>query len=495
MSEATATEQRGIPSAALRVEGVLGNAALAVVILSPLPLGSDRPLWWTLLAVLIGLLVAAYAGELALLRRAPPLPVASLMGILLPYLAMLFWAFFQTLSVAPESLWHPLWENAGNVLGGKLAGAISVNPEESLIGILRLTTYAGVFWLFVQLGRDRSFAERTLRVLAYGGFCYALYGLSMHILGIKRILWIAKWAYLESVTSTFINRNSYATYAALGLLCAGALVFDRIRDILSMSASLRRKAKRLIAILASGGLLPLIAAAVLAMALLQTGSRAGTLSAFVGIFVFMVAAAYADLLRWRQAVLSILVLCGAGLMLVGISGGGMVERLDVLDTDESARRAIYELTLRAIGDAPLLGTGLGTFPEIFTIYRSETFETFRTISEAHNSYLENALELGVPATVLLVGAFAAIAEANIVALRRRRRGRLFPALGLASLATVGVHATVDFSLEIPAVAATYAALAGVACAQSFRSRKARRQRTRNGNSPLGTTSGRISPAA
>jgi O-antigen ligase len=239
---------------------------------------------------------------------------------------------------------------------------------------------------------------------------------------------------------------------------------------------------------------PLIAAAILAMALLQTGSRAGTLSAFAGVVVFIVAAAYAELLRWRQAALLIILLCGAGLLLIGVSGSGVVERLDLLDRDESTRRAIYDLVLRAIADAPYLGTGLGTFPEIFTIYRRETFDTYLTISEAHNSYLENALELGVPATVLFLGALAAIAEANIVALRRRRRGRLFPVLGLAALATVAVHATVDFSLEIPAVAVTYAALAGVACAQSFRSRKRRRNRARSAHSSLSAISGSASPA-
>lgn len=495
MSEVTTTDRARVASAPRRFAGLFGGAVLTVVVLSPLPLGSDRPLWWTLLAFLVGIMLAAYAFELAFLRRAPALSAASLMGIFLPYCGMLLWALFQTLPMAPEGFWHPLWKSASDVLGHKLTGAISVNPEASLIGVMRLVTYAGVFWLFVQLGRERSFADRVVRVLAYAGSAYALYGLAMQVLGIERILWIDKWAYLDSVTSTFVNRNSYATYAALGLLCAIALVFDQIRDVFGMSASTRRKAKLLVAIITSGGLTPLIAAVIIAMALLQTGSRAGTLSAFAGIIVFVIAAAYAELLRWRQAALLIVLLCGGGLLLIGVSGAGVVGRLNVLDTDEAARRAIYDLVLRAIGDAPFLGTGLGTFPEVFTVYRTEAFETFRTISKAHSSYLGNALELGVPATVLLVGALVAIAEANVVALRRRRRGRLFPVLGISALTVVAVHATVDFSLEIPAVAVTYAALAGVACAQSFRSRKSRRQRAHSRNVPREEALRNTSPAA
>jgi O-antigen ligase len=483
----TFEEQKPAPTAR-RLSGILGSGALCLVVLSPLPFGSDRPLWWTLLAFVVGLLLAIYIFELVSGRRAPALSIASLLGILLPFAAMLVWAWLQALSITPESFQHPLWASAYEALGSPKAGAISINPEESRIGIMRLLTYAGVFCLFVQLGRERSFADRAVQVLAYAGFAYALYGLFMHVLGFERILWIRKWAYEGSVTSTFVNRNSYATYAALGLLCAGALFFNRIRDLLSMHAPLRRKLSLFTAIIASGGLWPLIAAVTIAMALLQTGSRAGTLSAFVGIIVFMIAAAFAELLRWRQAALLIVLFCAAGLLLLGVSGAGVVERMQLLDTDESARRAIYDLVLQAIAGAPALGTGLGTFPEIFAIYRGRDFDAFGTVSQAHNSYFESALELGIPATVLLIAALAAIAEANIVALRRRRRGRLFPVLGLAALTTVGLHSTVDFSLEIPAVAVTYAALAGVTCAQSFRSRRSRRRRGVNEGTPPPTSS-------
>jgi hypothetical protein len=40
-------------------------------------------------------------------------------------------------------------------------------------------------------------------------------------------------------------------------------------------------------------------------------------------------------------------------------------------------------------------------------------------------------------------------------------------VGLAVTALVAAHATVDFSLQIPAVSYAYAFLLGIACAQSF----------------------------
>jgi hypothetical protein len=48
----------------------------------------------------------------------------------------------------------------------------------------------------------------------------------------------------------------------------------------------------------------------------------------------------------------------------------------------------------------------------------------------------------------------------------RQRQWIFPALGLAASTLVAVHAMMDFSLQIPAVAMCSAAIMGIACAQS-----------------------------
>ncbi len=47
----------------------------------------------------------------------------------------------------------------------------------------------------------------------------------------------------------------------------------------------------------------------------------------------------------------------------------------------------------------------------------------------------------------------------------------YPCIGVAATALVGAHSFVDFSLQIPAVTATYCLLMGAACAQSWSSRR------------------------
>jgi O-antigen ligase len=193
------------------------------------------------------------------------------------------------------------------------------------------------------------------------------------------------------------------------------------------------------------------------------------LSLALGLIVFGFAAAFARLIRLRYVLAGILLLAGLLGTMIALQGGALIDRLeaDTLDKDRSARTELYALTLDATRDNPLLGAGLGTFPEVFSMYRDASFDTLGPIGKAHNSYLGNALELGIPAALLILVALLAIAERSLTGLRRRRRARLFPVLGLAVLIVVALHSTVDFSLEIPAVGVTFAALMGITCAQSL----------------------------
>jgi len=152
-----------------------------------------------------------------------------------------------------------------------------------------------------------------------------------------------------------------------------------------------------------------------------------------------------------------------------MSGANLAQRLTRTDSEEltRGRGAVYSLVVRAIGDAPLLGTGYGSFRDVFPLYRDATVDGPRAWEQAHNTYLENALELGIPAAVALWGAVLGCARCCWLGVRLRRRNGFYPAVGVAATALVAAHSTVDFSLQIPAVSVTYAFILGIACAQSY----------------------------
>ena len=126
--------------------------------------------------------------------------------------------------------------------------------------------------------------------------------------------------------------------------------------------------------------------------------------------------------------------------------------------------AVFANINRAIGDNPVLGFGYGTFADSFRLYDQN--EAAVHYDRAHNTWLENAFELGVPAALLLYASLAGVALTCWRGVKRRRRDWVYPAVGVGATILVGVHALVDFSLQLPAVAMLYALVMGMACAQS-----------------------------
>ena len=108
---------------------------------------------------------------------------------------------------------------------------------------------------------------------------------------------------------------------------------------------------------------------------------------------------------------------------------------------------------------------------MFRFYRSDDISNFYL--KAHNTYLENILELGYPAALALFATFGGFLVLTFRGLRRRRQHKVYPCIGFAATALVSSHSLVDFSLQIPAVAMTYSLLMGAACAQSWSSQRPR----------------------
>jgi O-antigen ligase len=139
---------------------------------------------------------------------------------------------------------------------------------------------------------------------------------------------------------------------------------------------------------------------------------------------------------------------------------------------------VYDRVWGALADAPVTGTGFGTFPDAFRWHQGAVGGFF---DYAHNTYLEAAMELGAPVACALLAAVAGAVGLCIQGLRARRHHRLYPALAVSAAALLGSHALFDFSVQIPAVAITFAALLGMGCAQSFRQVR-RAARPRQGSS-------------
>jgi O-antigen ligase len=164
------------------------------------------------------------------------------------------------------------------------------------------------------------------------------------------------------------------------------------------------------------------------------------------------------------------------ILVVALDGASFLSRIADTSVQKDLRFDINDGTLSAISSNYLLGTGLGTFKYVYAPYQPPSVGVL--VDLAHDDYLENVLELGIPAGLVFYAALLLLVIECLVGVITRRRNAIFPCLGVGASVLVGSHSALDFSMQAPAVAIAFAAMLGVAVAQSRGStRHAARERS------------------
>lgn len=452
------------------------GALVISVLLAPLPFGANRPWSWSLLALFIGITLIAWSVLTLFSKESETVRIRRLWPILILFGFVIVWAALQAGSIASQAWHHPFWKDTQDILGTEVISSISLNPYASENALMRLLSYAGIFWLSLQYCRSRERARQVFYLLTVVGLVYAVYGLIIYFGDFKMIFWYDKWGRRNDLASVFVNRNSYATYAGLTLLCAIGLLIKTVYPGAELGFGNRQKIRKMIENLTGRAWILIIAIVLIATALLLTHSRGGFLSAGVGVFVLLLAIGVTPTFKQRYAMAVAMLIVISIWSIFLLSGEVTESRLKRTSMATEMRPKIFSLTLNAVSDSPWLGTGYGTFEETFRMYRNESIHLY--VAEAHNTYFENALELGLPAALALYLAIGGLAVICLNGVLQRRRDAVYACIGLASTALVATHSMMDFSLEIPAVAATYSMIMGSACAQSWSTKNPSQSKSR-----------------
>lgn len=444
---------------------------IALVVLAPLPYGSVHLWAYSLLSMLSAVLLVAWAGVSIVRPRIYALPARYCAIPAALVATVLLWIGLQACPATPVSWHHPLWREASEALGTSLRGAISLEPDASLLILMRIASYGIVFWVSAQLCRDPRRANLALWSIATAGVGYAIYGLTVEASGSQMILFTEKWAYQGSLTSTFVNRNHYGIYAGLGLLvCLGLM----IREARQKGRGAFENSARLLQSLEALGLMTFIAAigiVVIAIAMMLTQSRGALVfTTCAALFLILLLGFGHNIGRRATAILISSILVG-GFVLFLTSGEGILLRL-ISPTSSAGRGEIHALTMEIIAAAPWTGHGAGTFAHLFAMFRGEGFDPISpTYTAAHSVYLEMVAEIGFFASLLYFGAIGWIGFRCLIGSRERRRDGAIPAIATAALFLFGLHSLFDFGPQIPGIAVTLAAVMGIGYAQSWSSEK------------------------
>jgi O-antigen ligase len=446
--------------------------------LAPLIFGANVPFAWGLNAAIFGFLLISYVVLQSARGQLLPVSAARLAVPMTAFGLVLCWIALQLQPWVPQFLHAPEWARAAPVLEGAAGGRISVNPSETFFALLRLSTAVAVFLLTVQIARDPKWAVRVVWSVALAAAAQALYALVLAAAGPDNAALVLpgslfKVAQVDGLTGTFYNRNHLAIFLAIGLACTWGLLSRDMRNSF-VEHGFRDRRETMARGLGVGRSLLRYSMLLmpLTVALLLTTSRAGVLLALSAILL-MVFVERSDRARrgpLRKVALAI-VLAGS---IFALATGGETVGARFAGTNAAstlnARMATAVITAKAIADRPVLGYGYGTFESVFPGYRDDTLPMRGRWKEAHNSYLEAALGLGIPMAFVLFGGFAWIAGRCVIGARTRRRDRLAPCVAVGVSFIVGLHALVDFSIQIQGIALGLSALLAAGYAQSWSSR-------------------------
>ncbi len=430
-------------------------AFLGIICWAPIPFGSNEAWAWSILEVLVLAVTAVWLIGYALgyvrltrvFRKALPILLLLLLWLVLIgfQLMPLPRAIIQSISPASVVV-HDLVGSTSPLV------PVTVDPYATQSFSLKSLTYCLVFALALLLIDRRGRLRLVAQVIVLSGLFQALYAALLFLSGTPAPFFESAPG---SATGTFINRNHLAGYLEITLAVGIGLLMAQLGgpEVRGWRQRLREWLRTLI-----GPKMRLrIYLAIMVIALVLTHSRMGNSAFFSSLLI----AGVISLAVSRHATRSTIVLLSSliiiDLFIVGTWFGveKVAQRIEETQLDQDVRGSANPHIIEYWRDYPWLGSGGGTFYEVFPKYRRGDVHAY--LDHAHNDYLEFAAETGAVGFLLLGGFVLASACAALWAQCRRRdplmRGVAFGSL-MAIIAFM-IHSAVDFNLQIPATAMTF----------------------------------------
>jgi len=311
--------------------------------------------------------------------------------------------------------------------------------------VLQYVSYGIVLLIATECVREEDARKKfALALIIFGGL-YAFFGLVQQLTTNGKFFWVYSARFHESMYGSYVNRNHYA--GLMEMLVPFPLV-------VTMGHLVRGGKRALIA----------FCAVLMASTIFLCGSRGGMLSFVLEIVAFATLALVQK--KNRRAALGTFAGCVLILaFLVFIGKGQVLGRIG--DLAPGARLNMTKDCWTMFVRRPVVGWGLGTFPTVYPGYRS--FYTNLFVNEAHNDYAQLLVETGLLGFGLMLWFLIRLYQYGLPT-SRRWEFKWDGAVSLAALlgcTGLLLHSFVDFNLQIPANAALFYMLCGLAASRPF----------------------------
>jgi hypothetical protein len=415
---------------------------VTLILASPALLVWDRPIAQGIVA---GILAPAFV---IIARSMRPGETVFLISVIRPPAIVVaipaLWVIIQILPLGVFA--HPIWKSAQAALQHPIAGTISVDPGASVIALGQYLSLTAVAFLSAAVAVDRQRAEWILFALTGAVTLIALIALLYDVL-------------LPGILLPAFARAQAIDCAVMGTIIASAACIRTIERYETRHSNPQRSLPglRLTFVACS------VALAVCGASLIVRATREMLFATGYGLLALVC------MLIIRRFRLGLWLAGGIAASALGVAtmlaAAHLEKRASVTLVFAAAPTvSLPALSERVLEDAPLVGTGAGTFAAVAPIYRE--IDDPPPGSVAATAAATFAIELGVPMLWLTVAATVAFIIMLLRASSQRGRDSFYPAMGGACLITLLLLVFTNAGPLGSATGLILAATLGLAFAQS-----------------------------
>lgn len=409
---------------------------------SPIPLASNRPWAWAILEVLIIVIFSLH--------------LISVMSGYKSWFAgrwqqLSLIPFIAVLMVLAAQLWSPApWLS-------------TVDPNQTEILLIKTLSFAMFAWLVTSYFRTDSQLKLLCYVVVASGVFQASYGAILNLQGAE----LSPFFGLPEgnrARGSFAYQNHFANYLAMTLSLGLGLLMAELSSR-AMQWNWRNISRTVLESMLSTKILLRLALVIMVIGLILSRSRMGNAAFFTAMLAISLYAIW--FYKNKPALLKPLVISIFILDMIAVGSIFGIEKLQQRYEETSfaseARDEVVRDSIPIVYDAPWFGHGGGSFYTVFPAYQPNYYSGF--YDHAHNEYLQFAIELGVPLTLMLGLWLLWMLWLNLQTMRLRQnklsRGIAF---GCAiAIVHMLVHNLVDFNLQAPANAVLFITLLCLSC--------------------------------
>jgi O-antigen ligase len=366
--------------------------------------------------------------------------------IQLPLIAMAVWGSIQLLPIG--SLDTP-----NGLINVPASATLSLDPYATRFFLMRLLLLLIFFAALLTFLNSSSLQKMVVTVLIAFGALLAFYSILQRVEDPNSIYGIRQPGQAIPF-GTYVNRHHFAALMEMTLgLTLGVL----------LSGGLKRNRWPFV----------IVAAIVMAIAIILTGSRGGLIAMFSAIICVAAVSYYSGAKSERPSVPPIAVLA-AGIAFVVLTAGLVIflggtdpllrsTGVAVASSDfTTGRKDFWLAALRIFKDHPITGVGFDAFGVAYSRYDTSAGQL--RVEQAHNDYLQILADGGLIAFACVVGFIYLLVKKSLSKIKSA--GRDFPrgaAIGaFAGCVAVLVHSAFDFPLRTYANAFVFLTLAVIA---------------------------------